>query len=440
MKRYILKVLFICFFLISSYNVFSQENNGFNPNYQLLHSNSVVQDKNFYLLTAMQQVPAIKQLLISNKELAAFISAKKSQIIKSTNTSAASRAYIPDTMWDELGGENSEYHFKSFLWTEKEVKFISKQLRDLYSSNIEFKEFIQNQIRPSGYYQNYINLTDEEILIKAWVDAAKGINHIINVYGKGMKPLYPKIDSISYNKNSIFYRRLMDINANSITRNLNTMSLFFEPSLQFALNLLDINDRDNASSYEPMAKKENKATVERIATIDWNAYKYSIILVPGEGPTNYRNPLNPIGKFRLKLAVEHYRMKLAPIIVVSGGKVHPYRTPYAEALEMKKFLMERYQIPENAILIEPHARHTTTNFRNTARLIYRYGIPSTKKALVTTTKFQSYYISSEILYKRCIRELGYVPYKLIKRLNQNDIEFLPVITSLQSNSMDPLDP
>ncbi len=430
MKRYILKVLFICFFLISSFNVFSQDNNGFNPSYQLLHSNSVVQDKNFYLLTAMQQVPAIKQLLISNKELAAFVSAKKSQIIKSTNTC----------------GENSECQFKSFLWTEKEVKFISKQLRNLYSSNIEFKEFIQNQIRPSGYYQNYINLTDEEILIKAWVDAAKGINHIINVYGKGMKPLYPKIDSISYNKNSIFYRRLMDINANSITRNLNTMSLFFEPSLQFALNLLDINDRDNASSYEPMAKKENKATVERIPTIDWNAYKYSIILVPGEGPTNYRDPLNPVGKFRLKLAVEHYRMKLAPIIVVSGGKVHPYRTPYAEALEMKKFLMERYQIPKNAILIEPHARHTTTNFRNTARLIYRYGIPSTKKALVTTTKFQSYYISgetlykNETLYKRCIRELGYVPYKLIKRLNQNDIEFLPIITSLQSNSMDPLDP
>lgn len=424
MKQYILKVLFICFFLISSSNVFSQENKGFDPSYQLLHSNSVVQDKNFYLLTAMQQVPAIKQLLISNKELAEFISTKKSQIRKSTNTC----------------GENSECYFKTFLWTGKEVKYISKQLRNLYSSNIEFKEFIHNQIRPSGYYQNYINLTDEEILIKAWVDAAKGINHIIDVYGKGMKPMYSEIDSISYNKNSIFYRQLMDINSNSITRNLNTMSLFFEPSLQFALNLLDINDRDNASSYEPMAKKENKATFERIATIDWNAYKYSIILVPGEGPVNYRNPINPVGKFRLKLAVEHYRMKLAPIIVVSGGKVHPNRTPYAEALEMKKFLVERYQIPENAILIEPHARHTTTNFRNTARLIYRYGIPATKKALVTTTKFQSYYISDMGLDKRCMRELGYVPYKLIKRLNQNDIEFLPVITSLQSNSVDPLDP
>ena len=423
MKQYFLRTT-ICFLLISSLNGFSQEHKIFDPNYKLLQSNSIEQDKNFYVLTAMQQDSVTKQILVTNKAFAKFIEAKKKEIIKSA----------------EKCGENAECHFNTFLWKDEEVKFVSKQLRKLYKSNFEIRKFIQNHIRSSGYYQNYASLQDEEILIKSWEDASKGINHIINVYGKGIKPMYAKIDSIRYDKNSTFYKRLIDINTNSIALDSKTINLFFEPSLQFAINLLDSNDRDESSSYEPMEKKENKATFERIATIDWNAYKYSIILVPGYGPEEEKTPLSPVAKFRLKLAVERYNKKLAPIIVVSGGRVHPFRTPYNEAFEMKNFLISRYQIPENAILIEPHARHTSTNFRNAARLIYRYGIPSTKKALVSTTKYQSYYISDMELDKRCVRELGYVPYKLLKRLNQNDIEFLPLITSLHSNSMEPLDP
>jgi len=423
MNQYILKIA-VSFLFISSLNVFSQENRDFDPNYRVLQSNSVEQDKNFYILTAMQQDSITKQILATNNAFVKFIEAKKKETVKSASEC----------------GENSECHFNTFLWKEEEVKFVSKQLRKLYKSNNEIKNFIQNHIRLSGYYQNYTNLADEEILIKAWEDASKGINNIINIYGKGIKPMYAKIDSIRYDKNTTFYKRLIDINTNRIALDSKTMSLFFEPSLQFAINLLDSNDRDEASSFEPMEKNENKATFERIKTIDWDAYKYSIILVPGYGPEEEKTPLSPVAKLRLKLAVERYHKKLSPIIVVSGGRVHPFRTPYNEAIEMKKFLMNRYQIPENAILIEPHARHTSTNFRNTARLIYRYGIPPTKKALVSTTKYQSYYITDMELDKRCVIELGYVPYKLIKRLNQNDIEFLPIINSMHSNSMEPLDP
>ncbi len=423
MKQYIFKVA-IFILLLSNLNAFSQENKGFDPNYKLLQSNSVVQDKNFYLFTAIQQVPKIKYLFLSNEKLADFLKAKKIQIATDAKTC----------------GEQSDCHLTLFLWKEEDVKFISTQLRKLYSSNTEVKKFIQDYLRPSGYYQNYANLSDEEILIKAWEDAAKGMNHIINVYGKGIKPMYPNIDSIGYDKNSIFYRRLIDLNSNSVVNDIKNMDMFFEPSLRFAINLLDINDRFEASSYEPLALLENKATIERIKFIDWNKYKYAVILVPGYGPEKEKVPLSPVAKFRLKLAVARYRMKLAPIIVVSGGRVHPYQTPYCEALEMKRFLIERYHIPENAILVEPHARHTTTNFRNTARLIYRYGIPATKKDLATTTKYQSRYISNPGFEKRCVKELGYVPYVLFKRLNQNDIEFLPVVKSLQMNSLDPLDP
>jgi uncharacterized SAM-binding protein YcdF (DUF218 family) len=41
---------------------------------------------------------------------------------------------------------------------------------------------------------------------------------------------------------------------------------------------------------------------------------------------------------------------------------------------MKHDLIARLGIPAAAILVDPHARHTTTNMRNAARLLYRYGM------------------------------------------------------------------
>lgn len=410
--------------LISSSCLFTQENKGFNPNYTYEHSNSIVQDKNFYLLTVMQQIPEIKKTILSNKNLVNFYKKKKEDV----KTSALNCK------------KDIDCHINTFLFQDEEITLISKQLKKLISKKSAIKKLVSTHLRPSGYFQNYANLTDKDLLIKSWEDAANSINHLINVYGKGKRPMYFKIDSIQYDRNTEFYRRLIDINVNSIATDTQKMELFFEPSLQFALNLLDGNDRDEAASFEPMEKGENKAVYEYIQTIYWNIYPYSILLIPGFGPEEERVSLSPVAKFRLKLAAERYNSKLAPIIVVSGGRVHPFRTPYNEAIEMKNHLIKRYQIPENAILIEPHARHTTTNFRNTARLIYKYGIPANKKALISTTKYQSTYISNENFDERCFEELGYIPYKLLKRLNQNDIEFLPILKSMHRNSMEPLDP
>ena len=82
-----------------------------------------------------------------------------------------------------------------------------------------------------------------------------------------------------------------------------------------------------------------------------------------------------------RLAALQYAKGVAPFIVTSGGKVHPYKTKFCEATEMKRYLVEKLHIPANAIIVDPHARHTTTNMRNAARLIYRYGIPLIKPAL-----------------------------------------------------------
>jgi len=105
---------------------------------------------------------------------------------------------------------------------------------------------------------------------------------------------------------------------------------------------------------------------------------------------------------------------------------------------MKRYLMHNLNIPESAILMEPHARHTTTNMRNAARLIYKYHIPADKAAVVVTEKSQSGGITN--IAARCTKELGYVPYRLGKRLSDTQQEFFAVKEAMQVNVGEALDP
>jgi uncharacterized SAM-binding protein YcdF (DUF218 family) len=98
---------------------------------------------------------------------------------------------------------------------------------------------------------------------------------------------------------------------------------------------------------------------------------------------------------------------------------------------MKRDLIARFGIPGAAIIVDPHARHTTTNMRNAARLLYRYAIPFDRKALVSTDPDQSRYIEDPLFARRCMDELGYVPFRLLGRTSPLDLEFLPVKESLQ---------
>lgn len=411
--------------VLSSITGFSQSSNGaFNSDYKYYKSESVIQDKIFYFFTATNANPEVKKAFVEDKPLNSLLTK-----IKQVNQNAADSC-----------GMNSDCHLDAFVWELENIDFVSQRLSYLYDTNSVIQKFVKDHLRASGNYQRYHKLENKNLLVKVWDDAAKGVNNIINVYGRGAKTLYPKIDSISYNRDEDFFKKLIDINVNSIVCDAKFTNLFFEPSLRLALDLLDSNDRDEVASHEPLQLGENKLAINYIPNIDWKSYKYSVILVPGYGPEGHGIALSPIARFRLKLAAERFKLKLAPIIVVSGGRVHPSRTVYNEAIEMKKELINKYGIPNNAIIIEPYARHTTTNFRNTSRLIYKYGIPTNKLALATTTKYQSEYIMHTNFVNRCIRDLEYVPIVLGKRLNENDIEFSPLPSSLHIDVMQPLDP
>ena len=217
-------------------------------------------------------------------------------------------------------------------------------------------------------------------------------------------------------------------------------ALFFEPTLRFALRLLQANSRDEAGRFWPLNLGENQLALAYSKHIQWKSFPYTIILVPGAGSEVPGVPLSPWGKERLRYAVDVYRSGKAPFILVSGGFVHPSQTPFCEAIEMKRYLMEAYSIPERAILVDPYARHTTTNLRNAAREIADYGLPLTKAFLIVTDTTQSSYIAGAKFAQRDIDELGYQPVLSMKRLSPTEIEAEPSAKVVYVDPLDPLDP
>jgi hypothetical protein len=292
-------------------------------------------------------------------------------------------------------------------------------------------------LRPSGVFIKYSRQSDSEMLIAAWKDAANGMNRLLRVYCLGDNPFYKDIDRVSFDVSSEEYRKLLKVKLAEIQ--FSKDSLFFEPTLNFALKLLEANRRDEAGRYEPLAEGENKAGVQNLAKIRWSDYPYSFILVLGSGPGGSAR-LSPIGAKRTDTAARLFLEHKAPLIILSGGNVHPMQTPFNEALEMKKYVMEKFKIPEQSILIEPHARHTTTNFRNGARLAFRYGIPNDLKALVTSSEDHITVVTKDGFRIRCSTELGYFPMEYITRISPVEAEFKPSVASLFFDVNDPLDP
>jgi len=414
-----LAILLVFFMIIPGYHA-----QNIDHNYQMIRSGDWVQDKNFYLFTLLEQLPEVKEVISEDEILKGIWERKLAGLTKAADS--CSMEII--------------CHVEAVLWTESEIGKIGNRIVAMWEQEEEIKHLVIHHMRASGCFQLYAEESDKVMIQKAWEDAAKGINHIIEVYALSGEQRYPAIDSVSYDIAQRYYKMLIDSMMGLLKEKSSGMKLFFQPSLAFALGLLDMNNRDESARFEPMMSGENRAAFEAIPEIEWEKYPYSVMLVPGHGPDEPQIALSPLAKIRDELAAMRYKAGQAPLIIVSGGYVHPFQTPFCEALEMKRDLMARHNIPEYAILIEPHARHTTTNFRNAARLIYRYGIPADKKALVTTGKYQSYYIKDMNLDERCRKELGYIPYELFERLNPYDVEWKPKLEALHQDAIDPLDP
>lgn len=378
-------------------------------------------EKNFHLLRLLRELPEVDSLVRSEEKLQDIL---KCSIERISDVFSAGfevnrfcESFLPDTSQAIEAGD-----------------VLVKMVKDYPGAMRRLTE----NMRGSKHYVRYVDYDDHDLLRQAWKDVSDGLRQIVNVYGKGSRPRYPNIDSINYDVASPAYRNLLIACGDAALSNQS--GRFYDLSLAFAMNLMEANGRDEAIRFEPLKKDENKLAVERADYVDWSDFPYAAILVPGAGNAIPHQPLSAWGKMRLKLAGVRYRNGQAPYIIVSGGYVHPFQTPYNEAREMKAYLMNDMGIPEEAIIIEPYARHTTTNLRNSGRLAIRYALPLEKPILIVTDRNQSQYIESSRFLKRCESELGYLPFLSLNRVDDHSLAFIvhPYVTHL--DNADPLDP
>jgi hypothetical protein len=324
----------------------------------------------------------------------------------------------------------------AFKWKQQEIDLLVNTF--VAKTKGQTGQSFRKRLMDSQTYGLKEGKKADEYLARALRQDLEAMNYVIDVYAGAKKPNYPRIDSISFNITSKSYLNLLKDVAQDVLKDVRQPKFAFYESLWTAVRLLEVNERWDAAQLEPLMELENKKAYDAIRSTDFSRYPYSLLLTLGAGPDQYGQPISPGGMLRSRMAARSYFDGLAPFIVVSGGSVHPYKTPYIEALEMKKYLMHVLGVPEEAILIDPHARHTTTNLRNTARILLNYGFPQDKFAIVNSSV--AHIDAVQKMADRCMRELGYVPYELGKRISDVIVEFKPRIESLTIDPDEPLDP
>lgn len=164
--------------------------------------------------------------------------------------------------------------------------------------------------------------------------------------------------------------------------------------------------------------------------------EFDCLIIPGFTPRLTLSPrdgaLHGKAAARCREAADELARGVAPVAIVSGGAVHGADN---EALLMREALLAHGVSPER-ILIEPCARHTTTNLRNAGRIMLALGMA---RALVVTSdapwislgasRFleQSYYLGWPRLstfHLRCRATLGY-PVGELSWLRHGRIRFRP---------------
>jgi hypothetical protein len=196
---------------------------------------------------------------------------------------------------------------------------------------------------------------------------------------------------------------------------------------------------------------ENEAALAAVrAFTAWAGAAAAILVVPGYTPLDQATAvpeLHPVAARRVALAVESFQAGKAPFILASGGAVYPRGTPYAEALLMKSALLAQ-GVPTERVLVDARARHSTTNLRNSGRIMRATGMARALVATLGGGLFgsdlfgQDFYFSNPVLstfYARCDSELGYRVGEL-EALDGGLIAFVPSADVTRVGFRDALDP
>lgn len=423
-KNFVFKAL-ITLFIACVFSAKTYSQNSFEKQYETFDYpvKSVVLEKRiFYLLDEIEHASTIKNELVRDTTLHNLYQQK---IISWKNTLS--------------NCSDMQCLANALLYSDSENGTIQNELGKLYHRSKKIQWFIHHKIRASHFYELSNSLSDSLLFIHAWNEEAKGIDHIVNAYLLHRDLIYPTIDSAKYSTQSSAYfdtiKTLLQEEINHASKD----KIFFQPLLHLGLVILQLNGRNEAGRFEP-APAINMPAYKKARSTDWDKYPYSAILVYGSGPAKESIHFSKENEVRCDSAVAVYKKGVAPFIIVSGGFVHPFMTHHCEAIEMRNYLVNKCNIPANVVIIEPYARHTTTNIRNANRILIENKFPLSKPVLGVSSQSHIDYIVGKQFVGVFHRDIGFVPFTGVQRVSECEASYLPLISSMQINSEEPLDP
>ena len=362
-------------------------------------------DRDFYVLTVLERLPNVASAISADARVAAIASARD-MALHQADVATCDRSCV-----------------QAALVRSDDAAAIDATINALTTS--AHLPAVASELRASLQYERFVARGDDDATLvrTALTEATANLVHAFTTYAIGELP-----------------RAMLATVVHGVAGAAPGTLAWWQPLSRSVVAALLADGRNEAVRYEPLATRENAAAIAAIATTNFANFAYVAILVPGEGPTDLVTPLNPLGAQRCDLAVARYRAGLAPFLLLSGGHVHPDRTTYSEAIEMKRYLMTRYSVPDTAILVEPYARHTTTNLRNAVRELFTYGAPTNGRVLIVSDVLQSLYIASSSLAMRCDVELSYRPFLGLEVLSPTDSCMTMAPASLTIAASDALDP
>ena len=166
---------------------------------------------------------------------------------------------------------------------------------------------------------------------------------------------------------------------------------------------------------------------------------HALIVLPGYATESQGElRLHPKCEERARLAAALLQRDGSQVILASGGNVHPAGTPFNEAVELRRYLIDVLGVAPWRVAVDPYARHTTTNMRNAGRFLLAHELA---RGLVATSRDQSFYVAAAAIssfHVRSRRTLGYRVGRFLAKTHTTT-RFTPSDAVFQRGD-DPLDP
>lgn len=379
--------------------------------YELVNPTELI-TKECYFLSLLRHLPEMKAIVSNDSFLCGIEASKYSRLTASS----------------DMNGK-----FEALSFTADEISKIGSHLESLWGADNAWDRLATQHLAPSGCYYFSKSSSAANLIRAAWAHDAQVVNMIVQMYGSCTRSVHCDSDARTASASDLS-QAVADVAAKA-----SPTGMFSDLATAGMFSILQAHGRhEEPTLFEPMKTGCNRTAVEALATTDFSKFDYSSIIVLG--CSTDETCFHQEAKDRCDYAFAKWKNKKAPFIIVTGGRVRPFKTKENEADLMKKYLLEK-GVPESVIIMEPNARHTPTNFRNVSRVLWRYGFPFEKEALmVMQTSIMETVMETEAFRTRCNNEFGYMPVTFKQRLDDRSKKLLPSKNSLTLGSVDPLDP